>query len=66
MFSIGSWEMMLFLGVIILLFGAPRIPALARSLGRSITEFKKGAAGIDDDSANLDKEETKSGSKSES
>jgi len=66
MFGIGSWEVVAFLLVVVLLFGAPRIPALARSLGRSITEFKKGVAGIEDDDAAGGNQNTKSGSKSES
>jgi sec-independent protein translocase protein TatA len=65
MFGIGSWEVVAFLLVVVLLFGAPRIPALARSLGRSITEFKKGVAGIEEDDAGGN-QNTKSGSKSES
>jgi sec-independent protein translocase protein TatA len=35
-------EWFVVLGVIVLLFGAKKLPELARSLGRSSTEFKKG------------------------
>jgi sec-independent protein translocase protein TatA len=35
-------EWFVVLGVIVLLFGAKKLPELARSLGRSSSEFKKG------------------------
>ena len=40
--NLGITEVLIILAVLILLFGAKRIPDLARSLGRSISEFKKG------------------------
>ena len=38
----GPFEILLIIVVILLLFGAKRLPDLARSLGRSMGEFKKG------------------------
>ncbi len=40
--SMGPAEWILIFLVVLLLFGATRIPKIARSLGKSATEFKKG------------------------
>ena len=40
--NIGLTELLVLLGIILLLFGAKKLPDLARSLGRSLGEFKKG------------------------
>ncbi|MBU0715373.1 MAG: twin-arginine translocase TatA/TatE family subunit [Verrucomicrobia bacterium] len=40
--NVGWPEILLILLVVLLLFGAKRLPDLARSLGKSLREFKKG------------------------
>jgi len=47
MFS-GPWELIIIAVIVLLLFGK-RLPQVMRSLGSSITEFKKGVKGIEDD-----------------
>jgi sec-independent protein translocase protein TatA len=46
--NFGPWEMMILAGVCLLFFGN-RLPSVMRSLGKSVVEFKKGIAGIEDD-----------------
>ena len=41
MSRIGPTELLLILGIVILLFGSTKLPALAKGLGDSIKEFKK-------------------------
>lgn len=40
LFSLGPWEIIAIVFIIILLFGAKRIPELAKGLGKGIKEFK--------------------------
>jgi sec-independent protein translocase protein TatA len=40
--DVGPTEILIVLLVIVILFGAKKLPDLARSLGRSSSEFKKG------------------------
>ncbi len=39
--NLGGWTGLILLLVVILLFAAPKLPQLARSLGQSMTIFKK-------------------------
>ena len=50
MFSgIGPWEILLIFLVVLLLFGARRIPEIAKGLGKGITEFKRGMQDVKDE-----------------
>ena len=46
--NLGTTELMVIAFVSLLIFGN-RLPSVMRSLGKSVTEFKKGVAGIEDD-----------------
>lgn len=51
MFRPGPFEIVLIVVALLLLFGARRIPDIARSLGQALREFKKGIRdGMDDSS----------------
>ena len=46
--NLGTTELLVVAFVSLLMFGN-RLPSVMRSLGKSVTEFKKGVAGIEDD-----------------
>ena len=54
MFNIGFPELVVIFLIVLLIFGAARLPEIARSLGKSINEFKK--AMKEDDSQSSKKE----------
>lgn len=45
----GHWEILLILLVVLLLFGAKRLPAMAKGIGQSIREFRRGIRDDGDD-----------------
>jgi sec-independent protein translocase protein TatA len=55
--NIGWQEILLILLIALLLFGAKKIPDLARGLGKGIKEFKKGMREIDNPVEDTKKEE---------
>jgi sec-independent protein translocase protein TatA len=60
MFGLGYQELLIVLVIVLILFGANRLPDLARSLGSSMKEFKKGMHEVKDEpTAAAKKEEEK-------
>jgi sec-independent protein translocase protein TatA len=41
---LNGYEVVVILAVVLVLFGAKRLPGLARGLGEGVREFKKGSA----------------------
>jgi sec-independent protein translocase protein TatA len=46
--SLGTTELLIIAFVALLIFGN-RLPSVMRSLGKSVTEFKKGISGIEEE-----------------
>lgn len=47
--GLGGWEILLIVLVLLIFFGAKRIPELARGLGKGIREFKDATKEIKDE-----------------
>ena len=47
--GLGAPELIIILVIVLLLFGAKRLPEMARSLGKSSKEFKKGMEDVGED-----------------
>lgn len=50
----GGWEIILILAVVLILFGAKKLPELAKGLGTGIKEFKKATREVTDELQNAD------------
>lgn len=46
--GLGTQELLIILAILLFIFGGTRLPQLAKGLGKSIHEFRQGAAGIED------------------
>jgi sec-independent protein translocase protein TatA len=62
--SIGVTELLIIFGIIVLLFGAKKLPELARGLGQGIREFKKAAKDVENAGSTEKLEEPKTQPKS--
>jgi sec-independent protein translocase protein TatA len=47
--NIGFPELVIVLAIVLLLFGAGRLPEVARSMGKAIREFKSAVSGATED-----------------
>ena len=45
---IGSWELIVILVVVLILFGGKKLPELARNLGKGLREFKKATQAVEE------------------
>ena len=54
MFGLGVWELLIVLAIVVVLFGAKRLPLIGEGLGGMITNFKKATKKNKEDKAKLD------------
>ena len=47
MFGLGHWEILIILLLVMIIFGAGKLPQIGAGLGQSIRNFKKGVAGVE-------------------
>ena len=59
---LGTWEIIVIVLVVLLLFGGKKIPELMKGLGKGAKSFKDGVNGIEDESGKR-KEESKTDAK---
>jgi sec-independent protein translocase protein TatA len=66
MFGMGPWELALIFLVLLLLFGAKRLPDIARGMGKGIREFKSAIKDTQDEiKTGMNETDKKSGSTDE-
>lgn len=58
MFGLRMPELLLILAIVVILFGANKLPALGQGLGEGIRSFKKAFGGEDDKSASAGSQST--------
>lgn len=61
MFGIGTTELLIVLGIVIVLFGARRLPELGSGVGKAIRNFKAGISGKDEVDVTPKKDEVTEG-----
>jgi len=59
MFGLGAQELLIIFGIVVVLFGAKRLPQLGSGVGKGIRNFKKGLNSDDDESNTLEEPDAK-------
>ena len=47
--GVHGWELIIFLVIVLILFGPKNLPKLASALGRSVSELKRGMQGVEEE-----------------
>ena len=58
MFGLGIWELLIVFAIIVVLFGAKRLPLIGEGLGGMITNFKSATKKNKEDQTKIDKNTT--------
>ena len=58
MFGLGVWELLIVLAIVVVLFGAKRLPLIGEGLGGMITNFKKATKKNKEDQTKIDDNST--------
>ena len=59
MFGLGTQELIWIFLILLLLFGAAKLPGLGKAIGKTISEFKKGIKDTDSEPTKEEKKEEK-------
>ena len=61
MFGLGAWELAIILAIVVVLFGARRLPEIGSGVGKAIKNFKAGVSGDDEIDVTPEKEKVTEG-----
>ena len=56
---LGTWESILIVLIILLIFGGKKIPELMRGLGKGVKSFKDGVNGKEDEESKVESQKSK-------